>query len=89
MPLQNKLPSKFKDLGSFTIPYIRGNFYFEKALCDLGASINLMTLFVFRTLGLRELKPTSVSLQLTDKSIKYPRRVNEDVLVKVKSYTSL
>ena len=43
-----------------------------------------MPLFVFRTLGLGELKPTSVSLQLADRSIKYPRGVIENVLVKMK-----
>ena len=38
---------------------------------------------MFRTLGLREPKPTSVSLQLVDRSIKCPSGVIEDVLVKV------
>ena len=47
--LQNKLPPKLKDLGSFTIPYIIGDVYFNKTLCDLDASINLMPLFIFRT----------------------------------------
>ena len=41
--LQNKLPSKLKDPGSFTIPCVIGNVVFERALCDLGASINLMS----------------------------------------------
>jgi len=49
--LLNKLPPKLKDPGSFTIPCTIGNSYFEKPLCDLGASINLMPLSVFRTLG--------------------------------------
>ena len=43
-----------------------------------------MPLSVFRTLGLGEPKSTSVPLSLADKSIKYPKRVIEDVLVKVK-----
>ena len=37
---QRKLPQKLKDLGSFTIPYTIGNSFFNRALCDLGASIN-------------------------------------------------
>jgi len=78
--LLDKLPPKLKD---FTIPCTIGNSYFEKALCDLGACINLMPLSVFRTLGIREPKPTSVSLQLADRSVKYLRGVIEDVLVKV------
>jgi len=81
--LLNRLPPKLKDPGSFTIPCTVGNSYFENALCDLGTSINLMPLSVFRTLRLGELKPTSVSLQLADKSIKCLRGVIEDVLVKV------
>jgi len=47
-----KLPPKLKDPGSFTIPCTIGESHFEKALCDLGASINLMPLFVFRRLGI-------------------------------------
>jgi len=81
--LLNKLPPKLKGPGSFIISYTIGNSYFEKALCDLGASINLMPLSVFRTLGLGKLKPTTVSLQLANKSIKYLRGVIEYMLVKV------
>ncbi|GAV92262.1 gag-asp_proteas domain-containing protein [Cephalotus follicularis] len=84
--LQNKLPPKLKDLGSFTIPYTIGNIYFEKALCDLGASTNLMPLSIFRKLGLGEVKATSLTLQLADRSIKYPRGIIEDVLVKVDKF---
>ena len=50
--LQRKLPQKLKDLGSFTIPCKIGNSIFERALCELGASINLMPLSLFRRLGL-------------------------------------
>ena len=46
--LQSKIPTKLKDLGSFTIPCSIGNMYAGRALCDLGASINLMTLSVFK-----------------------------------------
>ena len=81
--LQNKLPPKLKDPGSFTIPCVIGDVYFNKALCDLGASINLMPLSIFRKLGIGEVKPTMVSLQLADRSIKHPRGIIEDVLVKV------
>lgn len=64
--LQNKLPPKLKDPGSFTIPCTIGNSYFKKALCDLGASINLMPLSIFRQLGIGEVKSTTISLQLAD-----------------------
>ncbi|XP_073120605.1 uncharacterized protein [Henckelia pumila] len=59
---------------------------FHKALCDLGASINLMPYSVFRKLSLGEPKSTRMSLQLADRSIKYPRGIIKDVLVKVDKF---
>ena len=58
--LLNKLPSKLKDPGSFSMPCTIGNCYFKKSLCDLGANTNLLPLSVFRKLGLREVTPTVV-----------------------------
>ena len=84
--LQRKLPQNLKDPGSFTIPCTIGNAIFEKALCDLGASINLMPLSIFKRLGLGEARPTTVTLQLADISLKHPRGVIEDVLVKVDKF---
>ena len=81
-----KLPPKLKDPGSFTIPCTIGQCYFEKALCDLGASVNLMPYSVFRKLGMDEPEPTNVTLQLADRSIAHPRGVVEDVLVKVDTF---
>ncbi|XP_075515745.1 uncharacterized protein LOC142550557 [Primulina tabacum] len=52
--VQNKIPPKLKDPRSFSIPCMIGNAIFHKALCDLGASINLMPLSVFMKLGLEE-----------------------------------
>ena len=87
--LQTKLPQKVKDSISFTILCIIGDSTFEKALCDLGASINLMPLLVFQKLGLGEVKPTTISLQMADRSLTYPRGVIEDVLVKVDKFIFL
>ena len=56
---------------------------FIKALCDLGASINLMPLSVMNKLNLRELTPTTLSLQMVDRSLTYPKGIIKDVLVKV------
>ena len=84
--LQRKLPQKLKDPGSFTIPCTIGNAIFERALCDLGASINLMPLSIFKSLGLGEARPTTVTLQLADRSLKHPRGIIEDVLVKVDKF---
>ncbi|XP_075091775.1 uncharacterized protein LOC107826308 [Nicotiana tabacum] len=64
--LQNKLPHKLGGPGSFTIPCIVGGTHFEKALCDSGASIDLMPFSILRKLELGEMKDTGVSFQLAD-----------------------
>ncbi|XP_016490141.1 uncharacterized protein LOC107809947 [Nicotiana tabacum] len=64
--LQNKLPQKLGDPSSFTIHCTLGGAHFEKALCDSGASINLMPFSIFRKLELSEMKDIVVSLQLAD-----------------------
>ncbi|XP_022151602.1 uncharacterized protein LOC111019514 [Momordica charantia] len=71
--LQRKLLPKLKDPGNFFIPCSIGDVVFENALCELGANINLLPLSISRKLGLGEVRPTTVSLQLADRSIKYPR----------------
>ncbi|KAI5323720.1 hypothetical protein L3X38_032792 [Prunus dulcis] len=81
--LLHKLPPKKKDPGSFNISCTIGNSNFKSALIDLGASINLMPFSVFQRLGQGDLKPTSIILQLADRSITYPRGVIEDLIIKV------
>ncbi|XP_024043088.1 uncharacterized protein LOC112099832 [Citrus clementina] len=87
--LQNKIPTKLKDPRSFTIPCSIGTRYIGRALCDLGASINLMPLSVFKQLGVREYRPTTVTLQLADISHACPEGKIEDVLVKVDKFIFL
>ena len=84
--LHNKLPPKLKDTISFSIPCTIGNSSFDKALYDLGTSINLMPLSIFRKSGLGEPKATTVSLQLAYRSIKYPRGMIDDILLKVDKF---
>ncbi|XP_019179258.1 PREDICTED: uncharacterized protein LOC109174479 [Ipomoea nil] len=81
--LQINLPPKLEDPGSFIINITVGNSKQEKAMLDLGASINLMPYFVYLQLGLDKLKPTTMSLELADRSVRYPRGIVEDVLVQV------
>ncbi|CAL9020820.1 unnamed protein product [Prunus brigantina] len=69
--------------GSFNISCTIENSNFKNALIDLGASINLMPFSVFQRLGQGDLKPTSMILQLADRSITYPRGVIEDLIIKV------
>ena len=81
--LQNKLPPKLKDPGSFIVPCNFGDVQTYNCLCDLGASVNLMPMSLYRKLGLGELKPTNVTLQLADRTIRYPDGIVENLLVKV------
>ena len=81
--IQNKMPPKLKDPGSFSIPCVIGNYVIDKALCDLGASVSLMPLSICERLNLGELKPTRMSLQLADRSIKYPVGILEDVPLRI------
>ncbi|KAL6323496.1 hypothetical protein AAG906_039070 [Vitis piasezkii] len=84
--LQCKSPLKYKDPGSPTISVMIGGKVVEKALLDLGASVNLLPYSVYKQLGLGELKPTSITLSLADRSVKIPRGVIEDVLVQVDNF---
>ena len=77
------LPAKMKDPDSFTIPCTVGKYEFKKALCDSGANINLMPLSMVHRLSLGELTPTTITLQMVDRSMAQPEGVLEDVLVKV------
>ena len=53
---------------------------------DLGASVNLLPYSVYVDLGLEELKPTNITLQLADRSVKIPRGIVNDVLVQVDKF---
>ncbi|XP_075109013.1 uncharacterized protein LOC142180823 [Nicotiana tabacum] len=74
---------KMSDPGSFTIPCTIGNYAFAKALCDLGAIINLMPLAVYTKMGIGRARPTSMPLQLADRTVKRPTGILDDVLVQV------
>ncbi|GJY83178.1 reverse transcriptase domain-containing protein [Tanacetum coccineum] len=84
--LLNKLPSKEKDLESFTIPYNIGQLHINNALADLGASISLMPYTMYEKLGLSEPKATRMSLELADRSIQYRRGIIKNVLIKVDKF---
>ncbi|XP_070019892.1 uncharacterized protein [Nicotiana sylvestris] len=59
---------------------------FAKALCDLGENINLMPYSVFKTLGIRKPRPTSIRLQMAEQTIKRPLKVIEDIWVRVDKF---
>ena len=84
--IQSKNPVKYKDPGSPTILVNIGGTCIDKALLDLGASVNLLPYSVYKQLGLGELKPTNITLSLADRSVKIPKGIVEDVLVKVDKF---
>jgi hypothetical protein len=84
--IQHNTPPKFKDPGTPTILCVIGNTEIERALLDLGASVNLIPYSMYQQLGLGELKPTSTVLQLADRSIKKPQEIVEDVIIKVDKF---
>ena len=69
---------KYKDPGYPTILVMIRETCVEKALLDLGASVNLLPYSVYKQLGLGELKPTSITLSLADRFVKIPRGMIED-----------
>ncbi|GJS96087.1 reverse transcriptase domain-containing protein [Tanacetum coccineum] len=81
--LLKKLPEKLGDPGKFLIPCNFPGMDVCHALADLGASINLMPLSIWKKLSLPELTPTRMTLELADRSITYPKGLAEDVFVKV------
>ncbi|KAK8685781.1 hypothetical protein V6N13_124815 [Hibiscus sabdariffa] len=84
--MHNKVPAKKTDLGSFIVPCSIGNNYSTKALCDPGASIILMPKSVFQKLGIGEAKPTTMMLQLADRSYVQPEGKIKDILVRVDKF---
>nr|GEY35475.1 reverse transcriptase domain-containing protein [Tanacetum cinerariifolium] len=81
--LLKKLPEKLGDPGKFLIPCDFPGMEVFHALVDLGASINLMPLSIWKELSLPELTPTRMTLELADRSITRPKGVAEDVFFKV------
>ncbi|KAK8690377.1 hypothetical protein V6N13_073911 [Hibiscus sabdariffa] len=84
--MHNKVPAKKTDAGSFTIQCSIGHNYSTKALCDPGASINLMPKSVIQKLDIGEAKPTTMMLQLADHSFVQPKGKIEDILVRVNKF---
>ncbi|XP_049382749.1 uncharacterized protein LOC125847085 [Solanum stenotomum] len=83
------LVQKKKDPGAFTTPCTIGSIKFAKALCDLGAYINLMPLTIYKQLGLGIPKPTSMRLMMADRSVRRLVSILCDVLVKVDTFIFL
>ena len=81
--IQCKTLVKYKDSGCRTISVNIGGTCVERVLFDLRASVNLLSYLMYKQLGLGELKPSSITLSLADRSIKIPKGTVEDVLIQV------
>jgi len=81
--IKNTMPVKYKDPGCPTLSCTIGTTVIDKALLVLGASVNLLSYSVYKQLGVGELKPTRITLQLADRSVKILKDEVEDVLIKV------
>ncbi|XP_058722998.1 uncharacterized protein LOC131594782 [Vicia villosa] len=84
-----KISVKKKDRGSVTIPCTIGDRSFKKALIDLGASVSLMPLSIYKRLGIGKVQDTRMTLQFADHSVKRPYGIVEDVLVKIDKFVFL
>ena len=76
--IMNYVGKKLGDLVSFSIPCVIGKRTIT-ALCDLGSSVSVLPLAVSQTLQLEALKPTSMTLQLADRTLRKPAGILEDV----------
>ncbi|XP_026399671.1 uncharacterized protein LOC113295555 [Papaver somniferum] len=84
--ISQKYPVKFKDPGYPIVTCVIGKQTIDNALLDFRASVNLLPFSVYEQLGLCEMKPTRITLQLADRSVKIPRGIIEDVLVQVENF---
>ncbi|GJT89136.1 retrovirus-related pol polyprotein from transposon TNT 1-94 [Tanacetum coccineum] len=87
--INNSKPRKEKDLGSFTLHCFINNVCFDNALVDLGASVSVMPLSTYLNLGIGELAHTKLTVELADRTVKYPKEIAENVLVGIGKFTFL
>ncbi|GJT92240.1 putative reverse transcriptase domain-containing protein [Tanacetum coccineum] len=85
--IDESIPQKEKDPGSFTLPCFINNVCFDNALVDLGASVSVMPLLTYLNLGLGELAHTKLTVELADRTVKYPKGIAENVLVRIGKFT--
>ncbi|XP_042061764.1 uncharacterized protein LOC121805819 [Salvia splendens] len=83
---RSDLPSKKTDSGMFTLPISIGDIQVEHAMCDLGASINVLPYAIYKKLGEAKLVDTDIMIQLADRSCIHPEGILEDVIVKVNNF---
>ncbi|GKB07055.1 mitochondrial proton/calcium exchanger protein-like protein isoform X1 [Tanacetum coccineum] len=82
--IDKSIPRKEKDPGSFTLSCYINNVCFNNALADLGASVSVMPLSTYLNLGLGELAHTKLTVELADRTVKYPKGIAKNVLVEAR-----
>ncbi|GJZ09557.1 putative reverse transcriptase domain-containing protein, partial [Tanacetum coccineum] len=87
--INNIIPRKEKDPGSFTLPCFINNICVDNAHVDLEASVSVMLLLTYLNLGLGELAHTRLTVELADRIVKYPKGIAENVLVGIGKFTFL
>ncbi|GKE68711.1 hypothetical protein Tco_1526783 [Tanacetum coccineum] len=81
--LQNHLPPKENDPGSFILSCSIRRLDFNNALADLGASISIMPFSMFKCLGRGKLKPIDMVLEMADDTICIPKGIVKNLLIKI------
>ncbi|GKE19164.1 putative ribonuclease H-like domain-containing protein [Tanacetum coccineum] len=85
--INHTIPRKEKDPRSFTLLCFINNVCFDNALVDLGDSVSVMLLLTYLNLGLGELAHTRLTIELADRTVKYPKGIAENVLVEIGKFT--
>ncbi|GJW89389.1 hypothetical protein Tco_0164729 [Tanacetum coccineum] len=85
--LQNHLPLKEQDPGSFILPCSIRKLDFNNALADLGASISGMPLSMYKHLGIRKLEPINMVIEMADNTKCTPKGIVENLLIKINKFS--
>ncbi|GJV95567.1 zinc knuckle CX2CX4HX4C containing protein [Tanacetum coccineum] len=81
--LQNHLPPKEQDPGTFILPCSIGKLDFKNALADLGASISVMPFSMYKLLGIGKLEPINMVIEMADNTKCTPKGIVENLLIKI------
>ncbi|GJX23802.1 hypothetical protein Tco_0228247 [Tanacetum coccineum] len=87
--INNTIPRKEKDPGSFTLPCFINDVCFDNAHVDLGASVSVMPLSTYLNLGLGELAHTRLTMELVNRTVKHPKGIAENILAEIGKFTFL
>ncbi|GJZ59256.1 reverse transcriptase domain-containing protein [Tanacetum coccineum] len=84
--LQNHLPPKEQDPGSFILPCSIGKLDFNNALANLRASISVVPLSMYKRLGIGKLKPINMVIKMADDTKCTPKGIVENLLIKIDKF---